>query len=325
VSKFAIVTVNNSRSTPVTIIVTNCTARKKGKLATLKMTPEMIGANLDETICNWRSATLEHNVFQTAGDLYSGRAITEARKAAKSAGASLCFVSTGMGLIPAEQQIPPYDLTPVQTDGGLAAALHQPQTNAETWWSVLTQNGLNNLVSTNPNHLILIALPATYLKMLNNDLCLIPSSEAGRLRIFTSSAGAKFIPEDLKAALMPYDARLESIDAFAGTVADFPQRALRHFVEELQLLGVSPKEASTTITNTLNQLTLRSAPSRKRLDDENISALIIELWKSHEGSSARILRALRDKEFVSCEQKRFATLWRKARLSIAKSAQEESA
>ncbi len=299
------------------IIVTNCTARKRGGKHTLAFRPEMVGATLFDTIGNWRSAASERSAERPAADLYSGRSISEARRSAGSAQAALFFVSAGMGLIPAERRIPAYDLTPVQADGGLASALLRHGASAQAWWSLLWDNGLSHLIRDRSEQLILIALPATYLRMLALDLAEVLPAEVSRLRIFTSPAGGEEVPKALRTAVMPYDERLESVKSFAGTRADFPQRALRHFIEELQGVDESLEDSRSLVESSLKSYDLRETPERKRLDDAQIKTLIISRWDSCLGRSTRLLRVLRDEELVACEQKRFAQLWREVRNEIS--------
>lgn len=149
--------------------------------------------------------------------------------------------------------------------------------------------------------------------MLALDLAKVRPDEAGQLRIFTSPAGASEVPASLRSAVMPYDDRLESVAAFAGTRADFPQRALRHFIECLDGTAASLEASRAMVENSLNAYELRQIPERRRLDDEQVKALIIQRWDSCQGRSAQLLRALRDQELVACEQGRFAQIWRELR------------
>ncbi|EJY58328.1 hypothetical protein PACIG1_5859 [Pseudomonas aeruginosa CIG1] len=48
---------------------------------------------------------------------------------------------------------------------------------------------------------------------------------------------------------------------------------------------------------------------RRRASDEEVKALLIAAWGTHNGSSTRLLRYLRDDALVACEQSRFRSLW----------------
>lgn len=295
------------------VIVTNCTARKRGAKAALVMDAGIVGSTLSDTLTKWQAATAECTSVHAAADLYTGRSVAEARRAAHHLNASLFFVSAGMGLVPAEAKIPAYDLTPAQTTGGLASALAQHQTTSAFWWHLLSSAGLSRLIRSRANEQVLVALPATYLKMLALDLAEVRPEEASRVRIFTSPAGEIEIPSPLLSTVMPYDERLESVTEFAGTKADFPQRALRHFVEELNGVGTSLQVSRALVTQSLAGYEARRLPQRRRIDDSEVKALIREHWDSCQGRSAQLLRALRDKELVACEQGRFARIWQEIR------------
>lgn len=292
------------------VIVTNCTAKKRGAKAALVMDAGLVGSTLADTVTQWQAAVASCTALRTAMDLYTGRSITEVRRAAHHLNASMHFVSAGMGIVSADVKIPPYDLTPVQSSGGLALALAQHRATPAQWWQLLSGAGLSRLIRTRANEQVLIALPATYLKMLALDLAEIRSEDTTRVRIFTSPAGIAEIPEALRPTVMPYDERLESVTGFAGTRADFPQRALRHFVEELNGSGKNLQASRVLVTNSLASYTTRHTPQRKRLDDSQLKALIRQRWDSCQGQSTQLLRALRDEELVACEQSRFAQLWR---------------
>ncbi len=292
------------------VIITNCTAKKRGAKAALVMDASLVGTTLADTVIHWQSAVAGCTAIRSAIDLYMGRSISEVRRATQHLNASLHFVSAGMGIVPAEVKIPPYDLTPVQSSGGLALALTQHQATPAQWWYLLSSAGLSRLVRAQANEQVLVALPSTYLKMLALDLAELRSEDAARMRIFTSPAGMVEIPQTLRPNVMPYDDRLESVTGFAGTKADFPQRALRHFVEELNGTGKNLQASRVLVTKSLASYATRHTPQRKRLDDSQLKALIRQRWDSCQGRSTQLLRALRDEELVACEQSRFAQLWR---------------
>jgi hypothetical protein len=146
--------------------------------------------------------------------------------------------------------------------------------------------------------------------MVHDDLAHVSSEKAGQLRIFTSKAGARFVPEHLADCIMPYDDRLESVRNYAGTQSDFAQRALRHFVEELEAVSMSLSEAKATVLAALKNQQSRPRPTGTRVSDEEILRLLTAQWTRHSGGSARLLRYLREEASIACEQKRFSRLWR---------------
>ncbi len=108
---------------------------------------------------------------------------------------------------------------------------------------------------------------------------------------------------------MPYDERLESIQGFAGTQADFAQRALRHFVEVLQATSMPLDEARGAVSASLARRRRRPRSVGQRMTDDEIRQVLTAQWVRHSGRSTKLLRYLRDEARISCEQKRFCRLW----------------
>ena len=57
-------------------------------------------------------------------------------------------------------------------------------------------------------------------------------------------------------------------------------------------------------------------PRRRRLDDGAIRELIRQSWEDFGGNSTKLLRHLRDKEMVACEQGRFSKLRRQVEAAV---------
>jgi hypothetical protein len=156
--------------------------------------------------------------------------------------------------------------------------------------------------------LLLVALPANYLKMLGGLLKALSALKEGRLRLFTGYEQYEIDPE-LKPYHMPYDRRLDGGPA-PGTLGDFAQRALRHFVTEV--MSVVPTEDAK---GHAQRVTLAQAgwerPASKsgiRLNDDELLKTIRTEWDSVQGRSTQLLRKLRDELGIACEQGRFAKL-----------------
>jgi hypothetical protein len=294
-------------------LITSCSSRKRSKEAELCLSPALVGTGLNETILNWQKAISERNNLYQATDLYAGRSINEARRTASLLGSPLFFVSAGMGVVSADDKIPAYNLTPVESGDGLSFALKKHSASAAQWWSKLSSNALSQLIRNQKKHLFLMALPASYLRMLSEDLSGCSEDDANRLRIFTSSAGAEELPDLLRTSIIPYDERLETVIEFAGTRSDFPQRAMHHYVEILQGHKLELGESQHLVNSFLKTCGKREIPTRRRLSDKQIRSLICARWSSCQGLSSRLLRALRDDELVACEQSRFSQLWREVK------------
>jgi hypothetical protein len=259
-----------------------------------------------------------------AGDLYVGRAIAESKRVSRLLGADLYIVSAGLGLVRETTLVPNYNLTVSGNGGSLKGALKTSGEYSTVWWTTLigraeSAGSLSDLICTQPDRLALIALPATYLEMVGDDLDTINSTAAPMIRIFTSEAGRAKIPGHLLQCALPYDERLESIVGYQGTRAEFPQRALRHFVEVLNGQHLSLPHAYAATNSALYGLKMRKVPPRQRMTDAQIASLLREQWTSYSGNSARLLRYLRDTALVACEQSRFQVLWKKVQAENKKS------
>ena len=110
---------------------------------------------------------------------------------------------------------------------------------------------------------------------------------------------------------MPYDARLDNRRlGFSGTHSDFPQRALHHFAH--QIVNGNLHESARAHRELVEQsLKKFKPPVRSRgqtASDKDVTAVIRRLWSKHKGRRGAILRELRDKSGVACEQSRFRRL-----------------
>ena len=112
--------------------------------------------------------------------------------------------------------------------------------------------------------------------------------------------------------VMPYDDRLDGPNSpVRGTRSDFPQRAARHFVKILASMdGNSASHHVDAVTAELEHMRPPAKHNRRRLSDEEIRATIQSHWDVVDGQSSTMLRHLRDKLGVACEQSRFAELFR---------------
>lgn len=296
------------------IVVTSCTARKRVATNVLTLDESFVGQSLIATAARWRSALARQSKRTPVRSLYAGRSFSEARAAAASADAELFVVSAGVGLAAADDQVPAYDLTAGVGEGGLRAALALHSAEPADWWSALCgERGLAQLINDKPQSLFLIALPSSYLRMVAADLSRLSEDHFKHVRLFTSLRGRADLPSAARQSAMPYDERLESVSGYAGTRADFPQRALRHFVERLAGHRLTVAKGRQAVEKSLSKCKLRQVAQRKRIDDEQVRQLVRTNWDACDGKSARLLRFLRDVAEVACEQSRFAQLWREVR------------
>jgi hypothetical protein len=128
------------------------------------------------------------------------------------------------------------------------------------------------------------------------------------------------IAPKLRPYVMPYDDRLDGPDSpVRGTRGDFAGRALHHFAEYIVRDGdnQSAGEHGAAVSAALSGWRMAARFDRQRLEDSEVLALIRDHWDAERGSTARLLRRLRDDLGVACEQGRFADLARRVRAEKA--------
>jgi len=296
-------------------VLTSCTSRKRGREECLRLTTSHIGRDLRETAGRWIQALAEREQLSPALSRYLGRSIAEAKLAASFLDAQMYVASAGMGLISGESLIPQYDLTVSGNNSALQTVLDRHGATTSQWWdAVCPTGGISELLAKNSQTLILAALPASYISMIAQDLMRSDPHDLSRLRIFTSRAGFDALPPVLAKNVMPYDERLESIPGCAGTRADFPQRALRHFVTQVGGHLLDVESGRLKINQLLSTYKAPQSIARQRASDDHIKKLIDKQWATASGKGSTLLRFLRDVEFVACEQSRFARLWHEVRI-----------
>lgn len=257
-------------------------------------------------------------------ELYQGRAFLEAQKVSESTKSPLYVVSAGLGLLRADQKIPSYSLT-VST--GAADAIQSRCTDkgfsAANWWAMLTarlglQYPLAHLVGSSKGRLWLLALPRNYLELVIDDLGQLSDRQLERVRIVGPQL-AKSEHRVLEACLLGIDGRLNGPDSpLPGTQTDFAQRAAR-FAYDAVIRGNLEGDVldhRRAISRRLSAMRPATKHKRQSLSDDAIIRKIKKLWGVADGKSGRMLRVLRDREQIACEQGRFQGLFNSVRESL---------
>ena len=298
-------------------IITNCTSRKRNIGIDAVMPHLDADVSFEASISDWFERIQKCSIRVAPLDLYQGRSIAESRLASRLIGADLFVLSAGLGLVPTSALIPNYSLTIAAGTGSIENWLRSKRRNSTDWWNGLCSAlgipyPISSMVNqSGKNDRVLIALPARYVEMIACDLDLIDKDRHENIRIFTSSAGAEKVPYQHRPVVMPYDERLEGIVNHNGTRSDFPQRALKHFVAQLNAQQLSLQDARDQVNGVMKEANKRSNPLRVRASDDQIQNLIVANWKAQGGSASKLLRFLRDDAKVSCEQSRFSGIWRR--------------
>jgi hypothetical protein len=296
-------------------IVTNCSSIKRRTGPAI--TPSMGYQTLEKFSAAWVDKVLKADDLVAVEETYGGRTFTEALAATEFLGAELYVISAGLGLVHAKDKIPNYNLTVSQGTGSISNWLKVSGKFSNEWWATLN-NKLGKpypiFKITNESEGLILALPSTYLEMISTELLMLPKEAIEKLIIITSEFGQKNIDAELQPRCLPYDERLDGVPTYRGTRNDFPQRALKHLVNEIDFRKKSIEEIKQDVLNLLNGLSKPTLPTRTKLNDDQIKELISQNWDIYLGKRESLHRFLRDFALVACEQKRFGTLWNQVKL-----------
>lgn len=92
-------------------MVTNCTMRKRAQKEPVSLPRIRSNAPLSEVVDRWVATLSKAQKVATAGDLYLGRAFSEAKTVAQTLTADLYVVSAGLGLVNQATLVPNYNAT----------------------------------------------------------------------------------------------------------------------------------------------------------------------------------------------------------------------
>lgn len=303
------------------ILVTLCTNRKKRSAPPFLRACNLPTGSQERVFSAWWERVLSWAERQPVTATYCGRGFTEALVAANFTAQPLWIISAGLGLIAADEAIPPYDLTLSATShNNIRTHIGSPPFCPSLWWRQINQmhqpaRSLASLVQAHPNATVVITLSSTYIELVTADLATLPPLARNRVRLVGPVSDQGLSPV-LQPLWMAYDSRFDGPDSpNPGTRADFPQRVARHFVEQIAARdpGAPPVQHRAWITEALATLQPTTIPRRQQLDDTAILALIARCWDRAGGSAARMLRLLRDEERIACEQGRLARLFKQVK------------
>jgi hypothetical protein len=295
------------------IVVTNCTNRKRIGNDVVTLAAADMSGSLSSVAARWGKAIRKVRPSGQAQDIYVGRGFSEARQVAATLGGTLHIISAGLGVIGAADLIPSYNLTVADGANSLKPLLTQLGKNPSDWWTALSkelgkERSVRALLERNADALALFALPGSYIALITEDLASLTETQLSKVRIITSDHGRSLVPEQARHVVLPYDERLQG-SSYAGTRTDFPQRALRHFIETQAGHQLSLDDARKAVSAAMLTLKKPVIPVRERKTDSEILTLLHKNWHRFDGASARLLRYLRDEALVACEQSRFRNLW----------------
>jgi hypothetical protein len=299
-------------------LITSCTNRKRVVPLRQLRGQSLPSASLTKLAGEWASRLQNARTQVAARDFYAGRSFTEALAAAEGCEGALHIVSAGVGLIHVDDPVPPYSLTVTgRVSDNILTRVKDEEALPAHWWAAL--NGrrrqgkpLSRLLASKAADLYVLALPSTYIDLVVEDLGSLTARAAAKVRVIGLPSLSDRLPPLLVSSLVSYDERLENTrTGYAGTRADFVQRAARHFTTRVLSLHASGSADvhAAEVQRFLSGFTRRRVQQRERIPDDRVKQAIRDLWKASGGRAAHSLRMLRRERRLSCEQSRFKRLF----------------
>jgi len=292
-------------SDAVALIISPCTARKSHPPL---VTARGLKLNAPGSAVRWIGRLRRAPLVAAASDLYRGAGFLMLREAANAAEIPFYVISAGLGLLSGEQRIPSYDLTfsSAATREGSSGSLSSPV----RWWRAISRgpysSSLKSVIRRNSEGMVLMALTKDYANAIGEELAALPPLGRARLRLFGTRLQSA-LPEELHAAIMPYDRRIDSL--VSGARATRAHRSLAHFFRAATdgSLPSGPAEAHAAwVADQLRSVRMRGIPKRRRETDAFVRAFIARHIDTKPSPSA-LLQALRT-QGIACEQDRLRRL-----------------
>jgi len=300
------------------IHITTCTNRKRLKPLDTLLCRDLPRGNLSMVAEAWIDRVLFAPREHKASNIYCGRGFSESMTASRMVSTELWVISAGLGLLCANELIPPYSLTMSPGVNDSICDRIKPDFHPSEWWKSINMSSgrsFKNLIEGDENkNVFLISLSQPYLTLVIEDLMSLNDESLDRVRIvgIISRGG---LPTRLQKVCMPYDTRINDPICCPGTMSDFAQRATLHFVKNVwcNARHESAEYHAAEIIKLMEGLIMPTVPKRKQLTDAEVINEISLNWDRAEGYSTRMLRILRDDLQVACEQKRFSILFKQVR------------
>lgn len=295
------------------LIIAPCSSQKAVTVHSRLHADAFRAKTLNEYTKNWVARVRAAQEKFLPVNVYTGQGIAAVREAAETIDAEMHILSAGLSMVSAKRRIPGYDLT-VGGDGPRPFDNIAEHVKLGDWWRSLNRafgyyQPLAKLIKEQQSQVI-IALPASYLLMVSDELTALSISERRKLRIIVSTKTS--LASELAEIAIRYDQRLNAIEgAPRGANTSFVQRALLHLCrllsENARITAVASQQ--TLVDRTLGQTTLINTPSRRRLTDDQLTRMIeLELKRKIVGRST-LLKIIRQEKNVACEQNRFGELY----------------
>lgn len=231
-------------------IVVPCTALKT-ELPNLEVTlSAMKPLPQDDLQKEWLTRISDEPARVSARNMYSGRSVRILAPLAMSNDAEMYIVSTGVGLTPADQPIPAYDLTLHRDDDSSLYRKIIGPINPRKWWKGMQESPFNlplSKIVQDEKGIIVLALTDDFVDMLYDDLLeisLMGPEVTNRLRIFTIG----LLPEGLQKCILPYTETGTKNLLRSGSRLDFLYRIAYHYISNRLLHSeVDPQDLESCV------------------------------------------------------------------------------
>ena len=298
-------------------VAISCSKRKRVAPAVDLRGRSLRADDLESVAAEWTArVSSASRTVKAARELYCGRHFNEALSATSSLKANLLVISAGLGALIGDEPVTPYSLTVSRGAEDCVFDVVQEKCTPADWWrAIVSQSGrirgLRATLAETTSDLLLMAMPSSYLRMVEPELEQFRDGEISRIRVFTAPS-FRFSNDRLRRVTIPYDSRLDGPDSpIAGTATDFSARALRDFATAV--LSTSPDgdadDHARAVSDRLQNWRMPVRQDRQSQTDEQLLAIIRANWRNAGGSASQMLRYVRSELGLACEQARMRGLY----------------
>lgn len=298
------------------LIVGSCSSIKRFPVPPQLDAGTIRARSLEAFADQWLDRVQAQPTAAPAVEVYGGAGHVALTLAAKGSDSPMIFVSAGLGVIRSGEKIPSYNLT-VSARGPGPFAHTTTQAMPHAWWAALHRarsrgSPLADFIRKHDD-LVILALPMSYLAMVQDDLAALGSGQVSKLRILATQECR--LPEPLAPQMILYDNRLALLgNGYSGGMSSLIQRAAHHFMCE-----VIPDRRIHSVEGQRRrvQTILSTQKQPKRLERLQVSDLVVTkhirrmFAKAEKVPVTTALRVLRHEHGIACEQARFADLYQK--------------
>ena len=295
------------------LIIVPCSSKKSITVSSRLHAHAVRAKTLDGYAREWVRRVRAETATFLPDEVYAGQGMAAARNAAEQLEGELHILSAGLSIVSPTTRIPGYNLT-ISHEGPRPFDNISESAKAADWWLSLnrafgTERPLAKLIKSHDAQVI-VALPTSYLSMVECELAAIGIAERKKLRIITSVNTV--LKSELAAIAIRYDQRLNVAEgAPHGANASFIQRALLHLSRLLSENSRTRAIASqqSLVDRALGTTIPICSPLRHRVTDAALLKLIESALRNKIIARTTLLEIMRRDNNIACEQHRFSNLY----------------